>query len=278
MHIAIDHLIRYRYDEPAAGVIQILRLWPRQADCQQIQDWRIDVDADGCLSRFTDEHGNFCHSFYAERPVDEISVRVSGSVWTFDTAGIVSGVDEPLPPILYRRHTPLTLVTPAVAAFADGLKGGGTLADGHALMMAIHERLAFEPGVTDIVSDADATLRLGRGVCQDLAHLFIAAARHMGHPARFVSGHLADAEQPEHEAAHAWAEMHVPGLGWVSFDPALGLCATAGHVRVAVGLDAREAAPVRGSRRSGGFEYLSIEIKGRDAAGLRSASGQSQSQ
>jgi transglutaminase-like putative cysteine protease len=144
----------------------------------------------------------------------------------------------------------------------------------HALMLGIRDRMQFEPGITEVATDADTALRLGRGVCQDLSQIFIAAARHLGVPARYVSGHYAAADHPEQEAAHAWAEGFVPGLGWVSFDPTHGVCGTEGHVRVAVGLDSRDAAPVRGSRRGGGLESLAVGVHGRQAGGQR----QSQSQ
>src|SRR5262249_60583923 len=90
---------------------------------------------------------------------------------------------------------------------------------------------------------------LKRGVCQDLTHIFIAAARAIGFPARYVSGYLHRADGVVHqEAGHAWAEAHVSGLGWVAFDPANGICATDAHIRVAAGLDYLGAAPVRGTR------------------------------
>ena len=85
-------------------------------------------------------------------------------------------------------------------------------------------------------------------MCQDLTHIFIAAARSLAIPARYIGGHFHRADGvTEQEAGHAWAEAFVPDLGWVAFDPANGICATDAHVRVAVGLDYLGAAPVRGS-------------------------------
>lgn len=277
MHFQIDHLIRFTYDEPAPGLIQLLRLTPKGCDSQQVLDWRIDVNADGYLSDYTDVHGNACHIFYADRGVEDMCLRVTGRVWTADSGGLVTGIDEPLPPIIYRRQTPLTGISDSIAAFADRMKGGGALADGHALMMAIHERVIHETGVTDIVADADSTLRLGRGVSQDLAHLFIASARHLGYPCRFVSGHLASLEEPGQESAHYWAEMHVPGRGWVAFDPSHGLCGTEAYIRVAVGLDWSEASPVRSSRRGGGYESIAMEATGQRKKPLN-GSGRRQNQ
>ncbi len=77
-------------------------------------------------------------------------------------------------------------------------------------------------------------------------------------PARYVSGHLARTQQQE--AAHAWAEALAPDLGWIAFDPANGICATDSYLRVAVGLDYLDAAPIRGARRGGGGEQLSVTV------------------
>jgi transglutaminase-like putative cysteine protease len=277
MQLIIDHITSYRYSEPAAGIVQVLKLTPKQTDCQQIVSWRIDVDADGRMMPATDAYGNSVHIFYADRPLEALTLHVTGTVITTDTAGVVTGADEPLAPILYCRSTPLTTITPSVAAFAEPFRGPDRLGSLHALMEGVRGRMQFEPGITEVLTDADTALRLGRGVCQDLSQLFISAARHLGIPARYVSGHYAAPDHPEQEAAHAWAEAHVDGLGWVSFDPTHGVSGTEGHVRVAVGLDSREAAPVRGSRRGGGIESLAVGVHGRQAGGQRQAQGQGQS-
>jgi transglutaminase-like putative cysteine protease len=281
MQLLIDHITRYTYSEPAAGIVQLLKLTPRDSECQQVVSWRIDVDADGCLVPGTDCYGNLVHSFYADRPVDSLTLHVTGTVITADHAGVVQALDEPLPPRLFLRATPLTAITPPIKDFAEGFRRDETLATLHALMLGVHDRIRFETGATEPQTDADAVLCLGRGVCQDLSQLFVAGARSLGIPARYVSGHYAAPDHPEQEAAHAWAEAHVDGLGWVSFDPTHAVSGTPGHVRVAVGLDSREAAPVRGSRRGGGAESLAVGVLGRQAKPARqnqSAMGQTQGQ
>ncbi len=102
---------------------------------------------------------------------------------------------------------------------------------------------------------------------QDLTHIFIAAARQLGVPARYVGGyfHRADGVTNQ-DAGHAWAEAHVRTLGWIAFDPANGICATEAHVRVAVGLDYLGAAPVRGARRGGGAESMQVQVRVDQAA------------
>jgi transglutaminase-like putative cysteine protease len=137
--------------------------------------------------------------------------------------------------------------------------------------------MAFDTSATSIHTDAAAAFADGRGVCQDLAHVFIAAARAQSIPARYVSGHLLRQDGAEfQEAAHAWAEAHIDGLGWVSFDPANGISADEHYVRVAVGLDYRDAAPVAGARYGGGVETMSVGLRVSQTG--RQTQAQSQSQ
>ncbi|MFQ3596515.1 MAG: transglutaminase family protein [Sphingomonadaceae bacterium] len=265
MRLLIDHRTVYRYEAPAAGIVQLLRLTPRSSDQQAILRWRVDVEADGAIKPFTDAHGNLAHAFYADRPLSELAIHVEGEVMTTDTAGIVGSGEEPLPLAVYRRTTPLTQPDPALETFAQMLKADSPLEQAHMLMRAIHERIGFDPDVTHAATDAATAFKLGRGVCQDHSQIMVTVARLLGHPARYVSGHFAAPDHPEQEAAHAWVELHLPGLGWVAFDPTHGICAGEGHVRVAVGLDSLDAAPVRGSRRGGGPESLAVLVHGRQA-------------
>jgi transglutaminase-like putative cysteine protease len=99
-----------------------------------------------------------------------------------------------------------------------------------------------------------------------MAHIFIAAARSLSIPARYVSGHLTRTDQVDQEAAHAWAEAHVEGLGWVAFDPANGVSPTEAYVRIAIGLDYLGAAPVRGTVYGGGRESMTVTLSVKDQA------------
>jgi transglutaminase-like putative cysteine protease len=82
----------------------------------------------------------------------------------------------------------------------------------------------------------------------------------MGLPSRYVTGYLHVAEEREEVAHHAWAETHVPGLGWVGFDPANNVCPTERYVRLACGFDAKSAAPIVGMGRGGGRESLKVAV------------------
>jgi transglutaminase-like putative cysteine protease len=116
--------------------------------------------------------------------------------------------------------------------------------------------------LTEVVPSASEAFALKRGVCRDHCHIFLAAARYLDIPARYIAGYLQMADgRIEQEAGHAWAEAFIPDIGWVGFDPANGLCPTEAYVRVAVGLDAIGAAPVRGVRFGLGSENLEVAVK-----------------
>jgi transglutaminase-like putative cysteine protease len=99
--------------------------------------------------------------------------------------------------------------------------------------------MAYVPGATQTKTLAEDALASGKGVCQDHAQAFVAAARVMGYPARYVSGYLMMEETPDQAASHAWAEAHVDGLGWVGFDPANDISPDDRYVHIAYGLDYR---------------------------------------
>jgi transglutaminase-like putative cysteine protease len=263
MRIRIHHETTYSYDRPAQSMVQLLRLTPRDHEGQYVRRWRIDLDEGGVLRQREDAYGNILHVLSATGQFSTFTLSVDGEVETQDTTGIVKGAIERFPPELYLRETPLTRPGAAIADFARGAaKGDGSLARLHALLRALTRHMSFEIGTTDAATTAAQAFEHGRGVCQDLAHVFIAAARVLGIPCRYVGGHLLRGDgAAEQEAGHAWAEAHVAGLGWVGFDPANGICPTEAYVRVGIGLDYLGAAPVRGAQIGGSEEKLAVAIQ-----------------
>jgi transglutaminase-like putative cysteine protease len=265
MLIRVSHLTTYRYDAPATSVIQTLRLTPRNHEGQFVMNWRIDVSADCRLEQHEDAFGNFAHAFTAEGPFEELKVAVEGDVETRDTQGIVRGAVERFPPSLYLRETPMTRPDEAISRFAEKARaktGDEVLKVLHLILERLHDEMEYDTAPTYATTAAAEAFALKRGVCQDLTHIFIAAARSLNVPARYVGGyfHRNDGITAQ-EAGHAWAEAFVPGLGWVAFDAANGICATDAHVRVAVGLDYLGAAPVRGMRYGGSGETLAVSVQ-----------------
>jgi transglutaminase-like putative cysteine protease len=270
MRIRISHLTNYRYETPATSVIQMLRLTPRNHDGQYLTRWRIDVSTDCRLDQHEDAFGNITHAFTAEGPLGELTILVEGEVETRDTQGVVRGTVERFPPSLYLRETALTSPDADIAGFAAASRdavGGDVLKLLHGMLERLHDDMTYDTDPTHSATSAAEAFALKRGVCQDFTHVFIAASRSLGVPARYVGGyfHREDGVR-EQDAGHAWAEAFVPELGWVAFDPANGICATDAYVRVAVGLDHLGAAPLRGTRYGGAGEVLSVKVRVAQAA------------
>ncbi len=261
MRLTIRHETIFLYDPPAKAIVQTLRMTPRSHDGQHIFNWRVDIDSDCRLDAGEDAFRNIVHTF-SVGPVERLSVLVEGEVEAFDTAGVLRGTLERFPAELFLRDTDLTIADEAIREFArKTIVGSKTDLDRlHQLMDAVHDgvKLSSEPRRAD-ASAADA-FALGSGHAQDMAHIFIASARHLNIPARFTTGYLhlpaADAVQ----SSHSWAEAYVQDLGWVAFDPSLGQCPHDGHVRVAVGLDELGAMPLRTASRSGASQSTSVNV------------------
>ncbi len=262
MLLLIDHVTLYRYDAPVRGVVQSHRLTPSGCEGQQVLDWEITVSGGVKGGGFRDGAGDWVQGWSVKGPVSEISVHVRGRVSTKDMAGVLRGHREIVAPEVYLAETTATELAGGLAALAKAGEGAETrLAAAHALSSAVSGAIAYKPGATHARTTAAEALELGEGVCQDHTHVLCAVARANLIPARYVSGYLlADSEGAPHEAAHAWAELFIPGLGWVGFDPANECCPDDRYVRLGSGLDAREAAPIRGSARSNGAESLDVTV------------------
>ncbi|MBB3771421.1 transglutaminase-like putative cysteine protease [Angulomicrobium tetraedrale] len=267
MRIHVNHATTYTYEPPANGAIQTLRLTPRNHDGQYVVAWRIEVSESCRLRTHEDAFGNLTHTFALEGPLSQLRVQVDGEVETQETDGVVRGTKERFPPSLFMRQTDLTGCDEALRSFAlDKTVGeGDRIARLHLLMDAIAATMTFDTDPTNAGTSAAEAFALKRGVCQDYAHIFIAAARHLGIPARYVSGYLvgdAGTSVPTsgQQAGHGWAEAHIEGLGWVGFDPTNRQCPTEAYIRLAVGLDYLGAAPVRGNRYGGGEESLAVAL------------------
>lgn len=265
MRLFIHHRTDYRFSEPQARIVQLLRLTPTSNEGQNIIDWRIDVDCNARLRPGRDGFGNETNMLYIDGPIEHVGLTVTGEVLTDDRAGMLGGAVEPLPPLLFLQSTPCTRTDATLDDFIEEVKAGGDtqLSLAHRLNDALGERLTFDPGARRGARDAAVTFGEGHGASQDIAHVFIAAARALGLPARYISGHrFSQAHGAElQETTHAWAEAHVEGYGWIGFDPTCGRCPDDTYVRVAAALDFRGAAPLSGTRTGGGIEELAVGVR-----------------
>lgn len=262
MRLFVRHETHYEYDSPVAYSAQRLYLWPVDFATQHAVSWRIEAPGIEKALSYTDGYGNNVHMLTFQQAHGPMSIIAEGIVDCTDAAGVVRGLRSPAPEAIFLRQTKPTTPNAAIRAMAEKHFAQGSVLIGlHALMDEIHRKVAYEIGATDAHTTAIEAFADGRGVCQDHAHIMIAAARGAGIPARYVTGYLVTGMGASSTAAHAWAEALVPDLGWVGFDPANNKCPTDNYVRVAAGIDAVGVAPIRGSRRGGAVERMRVEVR-----------------
>lgn len=262
MRLSVKHVTRYVYDQPVRAVVQSHRLTPARCAQQTVISWDVTVTNGTRGAGFRDGAGDWVQGYTVAGPVSEVAVTVAGTIETTDTLGLLSGLRERIPPTAWLSPTALTLADEPVRALSEqAATGTDALSRAHALAAAVSTAVRYAPGETDAATTAAQALELGRGVCQDHAHVLIAAAHCVDIPARYVSGYLFATEDGQmHEAAHAWAELWVDGLGWVGFDPANRCCPDERYIRLGCGVDAQGAAPIRGIARGLGRERMEIDV------------------
>ncbi|SFO76090.1 Transglutaminase-like enzyme, putative cysteine protease [Mesorhizobium sp. NFR06] len=260
MRLKISHRTQYHYDAPVQYLLQRLRLLPPSGPTQTVGSWTIKVEGAREEVRFTDHFGNETRLVSAEGGHSTIAVEAAGEVTTHNTAGVTGPHHGFAPLWLFAQQTQLTTAGEGIRELAGTLGQGTEIERLHRLMGAIHERVAYRPGTTSVVTPAEDALAQKSGVCQDHSHIFIAAAGVLGFPARYVSGYLMMDATIEQAASHAWAEAYVVGLGWVAFDPANGISPDERYVRVAMGRDYRDASPVSGILLGQAQEKLAVTV------------------
>lgn len=261
MRISIEHLTRYVYDEPVQYSVQTLRLTPPNFVGQHVVDWTILAAGKDRGPAFRDNFGNLAHLVSQTEAHSETVIIARGTVETEDRAGMIQGLYDVTPVRVFLRATEKTKANDAIRDLAKKTCPLPNISGFHRLMNAIRDVVEYETGVTHEHTDAIAAFESGSGVCQDHAHIFIAAARAIGRPARYVNGYFYAGDDAPAEAHHAWAEVWIDDLGWVGFDCANRVCPTDHYVRLVTGFDAASAAPIRGSRRGGATEKLDVTVE-----------------
>lgn len=262
MHLDIFHRTRYNYDVAVSYALLQLRMMPDDTGFQNVQAWDI-ILANGYRElEFTDHNNNRVMLVSLQSGHREIDIQCQGLVETRDNAGITGKPSEWMPLWYYQRDTALTRSGPAIRELVKRHRTTDMSIDSlHMLSERIASAIRYENGITSAMTTAEESLQAQCGVCQDHAHVFISAARLIGFPARYISGYLMMDGQIHQEAGHAWAEAWIEHLGWVGFDVSNGICPDDRYVRVATGLDYREAAPVQGMRFGEGDESMSVQLQ-----------------
>lgn len=265
MRLQIRHHTSYVYERPVPYGLQQARLTPRSSQTQLVQDWTTTVVGGHVEVEFSDHHLNLVSLLGITEDAYRIELISEGSILTSDTNGVDPTQVGFAPLWLYLRTTPLTKAGVRVHELVEGVKAedlqGNRVAQMHELSAQVGDAVRYEVGTSHAESTAEEVLDSGHGVCQDHAHVFVSAARLLNIPARYVSGYLMMDDQVEQSATHAWAEVWIDGLGWVGFDASNGISPDERYVRVAVGLDYDEAAPIAGLRYGGGAEHMTVQVQ-----------------
>ena len=270
MKLEIVHSTRFRYTGPIAETVMEVRLQPMDGNGQRCLDFSLELSHGIKPRPYVDGFGNHVHYFNLVRPHSGLSVISRSTVET--GVGLDGDPGEDLVQDFLRFRPPVK----DVEGVRD-LAGRHAIADPsstveveHALdelTLTISGEFTYDRTVTNVYSAVDDVLALRAGVCQDFAHLFIAVARAMGVPARYVSGYIHTPGARAVAASHAWAEAWVAGRGWIGFDATHPVRTTPHHVRLAVGRDYTDAAPTRGVYVGSATGTMAISVKTREIAG-----------
>ncbi len=291
MRYRITHRTEYAYSAPAHESFNEVRLRPASDATQTCLDFSLAIDPPGAVIAFDDYYGNAVHDFSIPYLHDALCIEATSEVITF------AGADEPISgpregevdasPALaslvadaefadehaeFLYPSAYVDLGPTSARLAADLLAADPRASAYAYLRAadafVHNALEYRLGATTVYSTVEEVLNGRSGVCQDFSHLLIALCRHVGLPARYVSGYLGNVA--ESTASHAWAEVFIPPYGWIGMDATAGTPASGRHVRVAVGRDYADVAVVRGTYRGGAASSLEVTVKSAELADARS--------
>lgn len=283
MRYTLTHRTAYTYGSPIYESFNEVRLQPCSGDTQMCLDFDLAIDPPATVITFRDFYGNIVHDFGVPYLHDHLTVEATSDVVTFADAvtpitGPKAGEADQSPPLVGLAADPLVIdeqaeflspstyiaLEAASHDLATMLRAQEPETTAFAFLQRaatyIREHFIYQLGTTNVHSTVADVIAGGSGVCQDYAHLLLSLCRHVGLPARYVSGYLGDVAQSG--ASHAWAEAYVPPYGWVGIDPTLGIPCTGRHVKIGVGRDYADVAVVRGTYRGSGEATLSVEVNG----------------
>lgn len=263
MQLSVKHTTRYKYDAPVDYGLQQVRLTPMEGYGQKTLSWDLTIEGGKKELAFTDEYNNLVELISIDPGGSEISIHCRGEVEVSETSGVIGQHNGHMALWNFKRETELTKGEAKIAALIEQLGSdfSDDISKAHALSALIVEQVPYEIGKTDADTTAEGALSTGGGVCQDHAHIFLAAMRKLGFPARYVSGYLMMNDRIDQDATHAWAEAHFDDIGWVGFDVSNGYSPDERYIRVATGLDYSDASPVSGMRYGDTKENLVVQLQ-----------------
>lgn len=272
--LQITHSTRYTYSAPVAQSYNEARLEPRSDRHQAVLSSRVEVEPSTRVVRHVDYWGSVVHHFDVQVPHRSLTIVGRAMVETgteLAQPGDASWADladeatrdqfeellAPTPTVTWDGE-----ITAAAAAIRAASAGPADAAD--AAVAWVHDRLAYQPGSTHVLTTVDEVLTHGSGVCQDFAHVALALLRALGIPAWYVSGYLhpredAEVDEPIVGESHAWVAAFT-GSVW-PLDPTSLKPVAERHVRVAAGRDYHDVAPFRGIYAGHAEQSLAVEVE-----------------
>ena len=270
----IVHQTTYRFVRPVTLHPHRLMLRPRDSHELSVLDFQLTCAPAAEIAWSQDVFGNLCAvaSFRhtAQTLVIESRLTAASRARAWPVFPITPAAQTY--PFAYEDdaatdlgHLRLPQPDPDVARWAHGFVAGprtDTLSLLKDLNAGVLGAAAYRVRDEEGVQSAGETLRLASGSCRDLAALFIEAVRQLGLGARAVSGYLFDPDQVERQAdtTHAWAEVYLPGAGWITLDPTHNSIGAAGLIPLAVGRANAQIMPVAGSFAGAASDALGMDV------------------
>ncbi len=271
MRISVDHLTEYQYEHPVGFGEHSLYLRPRESQTVHVQSFSLQCRPEGRVRWMRDCFNNVVAvvsfglvessvlSFHCKMSFDVAEENPFDFILESRASQFPFSYDEreksALSPYLEAEESERWRVLDWVrGVLGESTQSRETIAFLTDLNLAIHRHIAYERRDDEGVQTANETLARERGSCRDLAELFVATSRQLGMAARFVSGYLYEPTPPEGEHAfnraagsmHAWAEVYLPGAGWLGFDPTNGLLTDHHFLPAAVASRPQWVSPIQG--------------------------------
>lgn len=276
MKLAVFHRTAFYYGSPVINSINMLHLEPRTFPYQKTLSALIRVVPATRVKRFTDLFQNITHHFELlgphERLEIESRIRVHNlpldiSAQSREATGVGFGdpsIREQIWP--YLQDSRWVSRHPEVWREALDITNGipSVFDQATALMQWIFREFRYEPGATNVNTHLEEAFRMRHGVCQDFTHVLLGLCRSIGIPARYASGYLYNGPRDTlvgAQASHAWAEIYLPAAGWIGFDPTNNTLADERYVKISVGRDYEDVAPVRGSYQGTGHCRMEVHVE-----------------
>lgn len=278
----VRHVTRYAYAAPAAFSQHLMRLTPQNGPSQRVHAASVEIaPRPDEIDHFEDAFGNAACAATVAQPHDVLEITAASTVERLRSPDLMQAASTPWETVAAAARAPQGL--PA-APFAfptrftqadDGLEvwaresfrpGRPVLEAAREICARIHAAFAYLPGATDAETTARLAFRAREGVCQDFAHVMLAACRAVGAPAAYVSGYLRTLPPPGQprlvgaDATHAWVAVWDPAVGWTEFDPTNDMEPGLDHVALARGRDYADCAPVTGLVVGSGGQTLSVSV------------------